>query len=413
MFELIRKDENSQANLEQFLNALVKVETAARNLLSWLVEPSAESLPVPAKYSEAAAQSLAGATWLADLDTGGSAAMNMEDRRAIALAVERRYLELELARPEVIFCGSPLALAYVLGGLPLGIRGKWKGEVASIRPCFAGAEARGSAASVEDEGSCDSIITVISDAVKSARQRGARNSGESAACSSAAFALRRYFQKIDSLLEARGHLPDAGKLWGVTCWGQSCNARHHSFGQAKQNGEQLELASALYEKAGWFNFFEKIALIADRPLFIALDADGLLHNEHGPALLYPDGWGVYAYHGTWIPGHAIENPEQVSLDDILSQPGQDAQKWLIERFGQTRYWLARGAFIIKEDEFGALFALPGAGSLMLRVVNSTAEPDGTFKEYFLNVPPHTRTGREAVAWTFGLESHDYHPNAET
>ena len=39
---------------------------------------------------------------------------------------------------------------------------------------------------------------------------------------------------------------------------------------------------------------------------------------------------------------------------------------------------------------------------MVEVVNSTPEPDGSRKTYFLRVPPTIGTAREAVAWTFGL-----------
>ncbi len=50
---------------------------------------------------------------------------------------------------------------------------------------------------------------------------------------------------------------------------------------------------------------------------------------------------------------------------------------------------------------------------MVKVVNSAPEPDGTFKDYFLRVPPTMQTARQAVAWTFGKESHEYAPVLET
>ena len=42
-----------------------------------------------------------------------------------------------------------------------------------------------------------------------------------------------------------------------------------------------------------------------------------------------------------------------------------------------------------------------------QVVNGTPEPDGTYKHYFLQVPPTMRTPREAVAWTYGLSERHY------
>ena len=39
---------------------------------------------------------------------------------------------------------------------------------------------------------------------------------------------------------------------------------------------------------------------------------------------------------------------------------------------------------------------------MVEVQNSTPEPDGSYRTYFLRVPNHTFTARDGVAWTFGL-----------
>jgi len=50
---------------------------------------------------------------------------------------------------------------------------------------------------------------------------------------------------------------------------------------------------------------------------------------------------------------------------------------------------------------------------MVEVVNSTAEPDGTFRRYWLRVPPWVRTARQGVAWTFDLSASEYSPLVET
>jgi uncharacterized protein DUF6745 len=50
---------------------------------------------------------------------------------------------------------------------------------------------------------------------------------------------------------------------------------------------------------------------------------------------------------------------------------------------------------------------------MVEVRNSTPEPDGSHKRYWLRVPPEVHTAREAVAWTFGLSADSYQPVIET
>jgi hypothetical protein len=51
--------------------------------------------------------------------------------------------------------------------------------------------------------------------------------------------------------------------------------------------------------------------------------------------------------------------------------------------------------------------------VMVKVVNATPEADGSFKDYFLRVPPTVQTAREAVAWTFGKAADDYGPVKES
>jgi hypothetical protein len=50
---------------------------------------------------------------------------------------------------------------------------------------------------------------------------------------------------------------------------------------------------------------------------------------------------------------------------------------------------------------------------MVEVLNATPQEDGSFKNYWLRVPPHIQTAHEAVAWTFGRDVRKYRPKVET
>lgn len=68
-----------------------------------------------------------------------------------------------------------------------------------------------------------------------------------------------------------------------------------------------------------------------------------------------------------------------------------------------------------KDDFGTLFRVevPGDEDIcVVKVLNATPEPDGTFKDYYLRVPPRVQSAREAVAWTFDMEE-GYAPFAQT
>jgi len=79
--------------------------------------------------------------------------------------------------------------------------------------------------------------------------------------------------------------------------------------------------------------------------------------------------------------------------------------------------------LIAKDDWGTLWHVPapparrdrgpGEPYVVVQVVNSTPEPDGTFKDYFLRVPPECETPRAAIAWTFGVETEEYELAAQT
>jgi hypothetical protein len=71
---------------------------------------------------------------------------------------------------------------------------------------------------------------------------------------------------------------------------------------------------------------------------------------------------------------------------------------------------------VHADQFGTLYRAPMEGDedlVMVSVINSTPEPDGSNKNYMLRVPPEMQTAREAVAWTFGEDAAAYAPAIET
>ena len=85
-------------------------------------------------------------------------------------------------------------------------------------------------------------------------------------------------------------------------------------------------------------------------------------------------------------------------------------------YGQTRYLIDSGAREIHSDDYGTLYRKEIANDeplVMVKVVNSTPEPDGTFKDYFLRVPPTIKRAREAVAWTFDVPEEEYAPLVQT
>jgi hypothetical protein len=171
-----------------------------------------------------------------------------------------------------------------------------------------------------------------------------------------------------------------------------------------------------------------ICFLCDRPVSLLIDSErrNRLHCSDGPAVEFADGSKMYFWHGVAVPSCVVEHPETITVGAINEEPNAEIRRVMLERFGMERYLEDSSAERLHEDEFGVLYriipteenTLPFSRDslepfLIVKVANSSPEPDDSRKEYFLRVPPYVRTAKEAVAWTFGVAGNKYHPLIET
>ncbi|NDU74111.1 hypothetical protein GWI34_15920 [Actinomadura sp. DSM 109109] len=168
--------------------------------------------------------------------------------------------------------------------------------------------------------------------------------------------------------------------------------------------------------AGWWWPYERLAILSERPSELYRDEPGRLHRGDGPALAYPDGFALHAWRGMPIPPDFVASLTGLTPDRISSEQNAELRRVMLEIFGYDRYLAETGARPVHRDETGVLWSIDLPGDepvVMVEVVNSTPEPDGTHRTYYLRVPPGTRTARAGVAWTFGVDEADYHPEKQT
>jgi hypothetical protein len=179
---------------------------------------------------------------------------------------------------------------------------------------------------------------------------------------------------------------------------------------------RLEGYYNLAEKIGWFFPSEDFCIITAKPCSINLDDQGRLHSEDSYAIEYLDGCAYCSFHGVRVPDYVILEPEKITVEDIDSEQNIEVRRVKITQYGQEKYIMDSDAKLIHEDDWGKLYRKDLGEDepiVMVKVVNSTAEPDGSFKDYFIRVRPDVTTAHEAVASTFLLEVDDYEPLAET
>ena len=174
----------------------------------------------------------------------------------------------------------------------------------------------------------------------------------------------------------------------------------------------MELASS----AGWWLPHAGTCWISERHCAVKRDPAGRLHCETGPALAYPDGFALWAWHGVSVPQRVVEQPGSISCQEIEAAGNAELRRVLIALYGFDRYLRDAKLQVAQRDDFGTLYRREIAGEpplVFVEVVDATAEPDGTFKRYVLPCRSTVRTAHEAVAASFGLDIAEYNPIKET
>jgi hypothetical protein len=215
---------------------------------------------------------------------------------------------------------------------------------------------------------------------------------------------------------------ECAKVWR-RCY-QAGNMGHWRSRTAERDVLGLDLrhdsvssAWDLCDKGGGLRFMHpRFFMVSDFPEVLHLDAWNRLHCTDGPSLRWRDGLELYHLHGLPVGRQIVMKPHMMTAAQIDGEKNVELRRVLIEQFGAERYMRESGAVLQHQDHRGKLWRKERAGDtpyVMVEVRNSTPEPDGSVKNYWLRVPPQCRTASKAVAWTFGLSVKDYAPETET
>jgi hypothetical protein len=163
----------------------------------------------------------------------------------------------------------------------------------------------------------------------------------------------------------------------------------------------------LSRTVGWAWWHEEVFAVSDRPEQIKLDDEGRLHCEEGPAIKYRDGWGVYSWHGTKIPGEWIENKESLTASVALTWSNIEERRCACEILGWDNILEELNAQVVDDSgdpEIGVLLEceIPEIGRERFLRVRC-----GTGRQFALPVPQNMRTAKQAQAWTWNLDEDSF------
>lgn len=184
----------------------------------------------------------------------------------------------------------------------------------------------------------------------------------------------------------------------------------------REQTEKVTGLIALARCAGWAMPYENACHVSERHSVLKRDNSGRLHCLTGPAVAYPDGWGVYAVRGVRVPKEWIEKRETLDPMIALTDPNLERRAAAATIIGWDKVLEKLSPTVVDTEtseqyDYGQLLRvdLPDEpGQQFLKVLCATG------RTMVLRVPPNMRTAREANAWTNGFDSpSEFKPEVRT
>ena len=188
--------------------------------------------------------------------------------------------------------------------------------------------------------------------------------------------------------------------------------------------KRLDGLQAMAKCCGWWIPLSGVCIFTHPPSEIHMEND-VTHNANGPAIKFRGdfhGCDVFIWRGVRTSRNVIE--KKFTAQDIDKEPNAELRRIMVEIYGQEKYIIDTNAEIVHQDDFGTLYKKDmkdDEAIWMVKVVNSTPEPDGTMKDYFIRVSPNQKTAKAAVASTWRnrdgslvfKSEDDYDPSVQT
>ena len=186
-----------------------------------------------------------------------------------------------------------------------------------------------------------------------------------------------------------------------------------------QTEAHFDAYRAYADTCGVAYLYPHVALVSDRPERISFDHMRRLHADDGPALLYRDGYAVYAWHGQRVAADVIEKRHEITPKQIRAEKNAEMRRVLTEIYahihGPGKIIEDMGASLLSEDVAQdrprRLYDVDGGR--FIHVINGSLEPDGTRREFFLGAAPEAATPHEAVAASYGRPASAYREAVRT
>lgn len=190
----------------------------------------------------------------------------------------------------------------------------------------------------------------------------------------------------------------------------------------EQDQKLLDHHLTIMRSINWWYPYDTDCFMCDRPEHLTVDEEGNMHNETEACIRWRDGWALYAYHGTFVPGHWVTDKENVDPAEIIRAENVEQRAAGAALIGWATMLEVLDAKVIDDsgsEDIGQLIelTLPGLDQpgrfLKARCPRNGIICEGVPYESDIDGKP-INTALAAQAWRIGDPVSEYlHPDSRT
>lgn len=186
---------------------------------------------------------------------------------------------------------------------------------------------------------------------------------------------------------------------GSEVWASSANFFDFCISGLNCNHSEKDwgLFQAIVENTGWTFYYNKIAIVCNRPVKLSFDNEHRLHGIGEPALQYADGFHLYSYHGVTLPEkYGKLPPQQWQAQWLIEERNAEVRRVLIQEIGYGRICQELQAKTLDSWQEYTLLKIENTDVEPIVLLKMTCPSTGFI--HALRVPPDVKSAREAISW---------------
>jgi hypothetical protein len=173
-----------------------------------------------------------------------------------------------------------------------------------------------------------------------------------------------------------------------------------------------DLYNIVMDNLGLVFITDEEVVVVKTPMSFVTDGMGRMHSEEKPVIEYSDGTKIYMLDNMVVPDKVIEDPENLTRDEVMGIENAEVRRVLFEKMGADNFFKVMDFREMDKQQVNGNDVVLLRTKTMDRVARNyinyiQVTCTSTGRKFHLCVPPDINDAVDGLAWTFNMNAEDY------